>query len=115
MRSHVLSPLHHLRRHLDSLLSRILVAPSNPFSTSATGSKGRELSLTNPFPTTQVKGWTSLYEMVTFRPDVGYAEALRREMWQKQVVSWLALGGAGVLSAGIAFAGLWSIKVLSRR
>lgn len=40
-----------------------------------------------PFPTQKVKGWTALYDMVTFRPDVGYAEVMRREKWQKKVVA----------------------------
>ena len=97
MRSTVLSPLHHLRRHLDSFLSTILPKPS---PTSLT------LSLTNPFPTKRVSGWTSLYEMVTFRPDVGYSEALRREKWQKEVLGWgVWVGGVGAV--GLAGIGGW--------
>ncbi|RXK35051.1 kynurenine 3-monooxygenase [Tremella mesenterica] len=94
MRSHVLSPLYQFRRHLDYVLERLL--PSKPEG---------ELSLTNPFPTRKVRGWTSLYEMVTFRADIGYAEALRREKWQREVVSWAGeiaaiglVGGIGVMS-----------------
>ena len=90
-----MSPLHHLRRHLDALLSKILPRPSTSSLT---------LSLTNPFPTKRVKGWTSLYEMVTFRPDVGYAEALRRERWQKDVLGWGVWAG-GVGAVGLAAAG----------
>jgi len=69
------------------------------------------LSLTNPFPTKRVTGWTSLYEMVTFRPDVGYAEALRRERWQKDVLHYgVWVGGAGIL--GLATAGaLAAVKI----
>jgi kynurenine 3-monooxygenase len=105
MRSSVLSPLHHLRRTLDSLLSTII--PSRPTA---------KLSLTKPFPTVRVGGWTSLYEMVTFRPDVGYAEALRREQWQKGVVGWMAYGSGVGLMAGLAGAGLWAGKrYLERR
>ncbi|ORY32327.1 kynurenine 3-monooxygenase [Naematelia encephala] len=86
MRSHVLSPWHHLRRVLDAALSFVLPSP-----------KPANLSLTEAFPTKRVKGWTSLYEMVTFRPDVGYAEALRRENWQKEVVGIMAtISGVGV-------------------
>jgi len=71
------------------------------------------LSLTNPFPTKRVTGWTSLYEMVTFRPDVGYAEALRRERWQKDVLHWgVWAGGAGFV--GLASAGAIAAMRLSR-
>ncbi|WWD09231.1 kynurenine 3-monooxygenase [Kwoniella europaea PYCC6329] len=94
MRSHVLSPLHHIRRFLDSFLTRII--PSR--------SKELHLSLTDPFPTTKVRGWTSLYEMVTFRPDVPYSEALRKERQQKEIMRWtgyvsglVGLGGVGLV------------------
>lgn len=71
------------------------------------------LSLTNPFPTKRVTGWTSLYEMVTFRPDVGYAEALRRERWQKDVLHYgVWVGGAGIL--GLATAGALAAVKISR-
>jgi len=98
MRSHVLSPMHHLRRHLDSLLSTLL-----PSSTRSQP----QLSLSDPFPTKRVKGWTSLYEMVSFRPDIGYAEALSREIWQKEVVRimGLSIGVVGVLGLGLG--GWW--------
>jgi kynurenine 3-monooxygenase len=105
MRSTVLSPLHHLRRHLDAFLTKILPRPA---STSQLG-----LSLTDPFPTRKVKGWTSLYEMVTFRPDVGYAEALRRERWQKDVLGWgVWVGGAGLV--GLVGAGTIAALRFSR-
>ena len=71
------------------------------------------LSLTNPFPTKRVTGWTSLYEMVTFRPDVGYAEALRRERWQKNVLHYgVWVGGAGIL--GLTTAGALAAVKISR-
>jgi kynurenine 3-monooxygenase len=110
MRSKVLSPLHILRRHFDAFLSRTInfVIPSGSAAASA-------LSLTDPFPTKRVKGWTSLYEMVTFRPDVGYSEALRKERWQKEVVAagvWgVGVGLAGVVGLG-AFVGLRHYKFL---
>lgn len=100
MRSTVLSPLHHLRRHLDSFLSSILPRPK-------TASLGLT-SLTDPFPTQRVKGWTSLYEMVTFRPDVGYAEALRRERWQKEVLAW-GVWASGFGAVGLAGFGGWLV------
>ncbi|OWZ49291.1 kynurenine 3-monooxygenase [Cryptococcus neoformans A2-102-5] len=105
MRSHVLSPLHHLRRQVDKLFTTLL--RSAPQAT---------LSLTEPFPTKRVRGWTSLYEMVTFRPDVGYSEALRKERWQKDVVGYTGwVGGViGIGAAGV-FAATMAKKWLERR
>jgi len=57
--------------------------------------------------------------MVTFRPDVSYKEALRKERAQKEVVAGLAwaLGGtAGVLgTAGLAWGALQAKRYLERR
>lgn len=52
--------------------------------------------------------------MVTFRPDVGYAEALRRERWQKEVLGWgVWIGGAGAV--GLAGMGGWlALKAFKR-
>ena len=99
MRSHVLSPLHHLRRFVDSIFSAIM--PSQRVTT---------LSLTEPFPTKRVQGWVSLYEMVTFRPDIGYGEALRREQWQKRIVSYLGYGGGLSLAMGLVLGASWSLR-----
>lgn len=105
MRSHVLSPLHHLRRQVDKMFTTLF--RSAPQAT---------LSLTEPFPTKRVRGWTSLYEMVTFRPDVGYSEALRKERWQKDVVGYTGwVGGViGIGAAGV-FAATMAKKWLERR
>lgn len=44
--------------------------------------------------------------MVTFRPDVGYAEALRRERWQKEVLAW-GVWASGIGAVGLAGFGGW--------
>ena len=44
-----------------------------------------------------------MYHMVTFRPDVGYAEAKRRERWQKEVVGRVV----EVVSVGVVVGGIW--------
>lgn len=88
MRSHVLTPLHHIRRHIDSILSALFHPTSQ-----------RPLASTTAFPTPNVSGWSSLYSMVTFRPDVPYGEALRKEKEQKRKVG-LAVG-IGALGVGI--------------
>lgn len=103
MQSHVLSPYHHLRRYLDSILSTLI--PSQPTA---------QLTLTDPFPTTRIKGWTSLYEMVTFRPDIGYAEAWRREQWQKGVIESVITAVGVVGAAGLGWAGLAAWRALRR-
>ena len=88
MKSHVLSPLHALRRHVDHYLSLILPPPTSDdiLSTLSRPSTASH-SAADPFPAGKVSRWTSLYHMVTFRPDVGYAEAKRREAWQKEAVT----------------------------
>ncbi|WVQ71023.1 kynurenine 3-monooxygenase [Cryptococcus sp. DSM 104548] len=119
MRSHVLSPMHHLRRHLDTLLTTLF--PSLPRSFKPTSSLPALLSSeasSTAFPTKKVKGWTSMYDMVTFRPDVGYAEALRKESWQKEVVGWVGyVGGAvsvGALGLGAVVGARLARKWLER-
>lgn len=100
MRSSVLNPLYHLRRAVDYVLTR--VCPSVP----------AELESPEPFPTKRVQGWTALYDMVTFRPDIGYAEARRREAWQKGVVHSLGVAGLGGVAA---VASLFAARALAAR
>jgi len=48
--------------------------------------------------------------MVTFRPDVGYSEALRRERWQKGVINWVGwIGGLGTV-ASLGGVGVWAAQ-----
>jgi kynurenine 3-monooxygenase len=49
--------------------------------------------------------------MVTFRADIGYAAALKRDRWQTKVVEGLGTVGLG-LGAGLAG---WAGLVLLRR
>ncbi|WWD17975.1 kynurenine 3-monooxygenase [Kwoniella shandongensis] len=104
MRSHVLSPLHQLRRHVDTLLTRLFRS-----STTAT------LSLTDAFPTKKERGWTSLYEMVTFRPDVGYSEALRKEKSQREIMGWAGWIGGATLVGGVGIVGLKLARTWAER
>jgi kynurenine 3-monooxygenase len=73
MSSHVTSPTYLLRKKLDGFLERTWMKE-----------KGSERS-----------GWNSLYEMVTFRDDLSYEEALMRDEWQDGVIRW-SLWGVGV-------------------
>lgn len=43
--------------------------------------------------------------MVTFRPDVSYREALRKERAQREVVAWMGRGLVGAALAGVGLAG----------
>jgi kynurenine 3-monooxygenase len=54
--------------------------------------------------------------MVTFRPDIGYSEALRRERWQKRIVEWAGWGsvGVGITIAVVASTRLWKNSGLYR-
>lgn len=58
-------------------------------------------------------GWLPLYEMVTFRPDIGYDEAVRRSKAQDGIVEGVVrfVGGMGVglglLAAGLTVSGYW--------
>lgn len=104
MRSKVLSPLHLIRRKLDHYLSHLL--PSRPAGA---------ISLTNPFPTQKVTGWTSLYHLVTFRADVPYSQALARERWQQEALDRVILG-TGYAGLGlVAWAGLLVGRAIRER
>lgn len=48
--------------------------------------------------------------MVTFRPDVGYSEALRRENWQKDVIGRIAWTGGVGLVTGLGVAGWFGVQ-----
>lgn len=81
MSSRVVNPLYLLRKKVDGLLARVL---------------GEDT-------------WCPLYTMVTFKPDIMYSEAVRRESMQQSIISGmvagllsssvLLLGGAGVFLA----------------
>lgn len=47
--------------------------------------------------------------MVTFRPDVSYREALRKERSQREIVAWM---GRGVVVSAVAAVGVASYKAL---
>jgi kynurenine 3-monooxygenase len=121
MRSKVVSPAYHLRRVLDSVLSHVLPPPARkeillPQGPAVQSKSTPPPSTTEPFPTARVNGWSSLYTMVTFRPDVSYQEALRKEKAQRDIVQGLAwgLGGGVGLAAmgGLVWGALYGQKYL---
>lgn len=96
MKSHVLSPLHLLRRRLDVLLSSLFPPPTAPEISSSLSATSTSAS-SSPYPVDVVRRWSTLYHMVTFRADVRYSEAWRREEHQKRVLKWVlrVVGAAG--------------------
>ncbi|PWN30669.1 FAD/NAD(P)-binding domain-containing protein [Jaminaea rosea] len=87
MSSSVVDPLYLLRKQLDSLLMTWLP-----------------------------KGWwSSLYSMVTFSPDVGYARAMQREEWQQRLLQRVIVGGgAAVVGATVGLGWVWRRGGLER-
>ena len=119
MRSKVVSPTYHIRRVLDSVLSFIMPPTSKrPILLEDSSSTTPKLC-TEAFPTPRVSGWSSLYSMVTFRPDVSYKEALRKEQAQKDIVLGLArtLGGTVGLAgtAGLVWGALQARRWYERQ
>lgn len=118
MRSKVVSPTYHIRRVLDSVLSFVMPPTSKRAILQDTSAGSPPKLCEEAFPTPRVRGWSSLYSMVTFRPDVSYKEALRKERAQKDVVAGLAwaLGGTvGVTgTAGLAYGALFAKRYMER-
>ena len=96
MRSKVTNPLYKIRKQIDAVLNKVLRPPPVP---------SWEVLRKEPFPTSPTSGWMSLYELVTFRPDISYADA--EEVTRKRDRK---LDMVGVL-AGLSVATLASLKV----
>lgn len=82
MSSRVVSPLYLIRKSLDGLLMKTLP-----------------------------KGWwISLYSMVTFSPEIGYAEAKKREARQSVVIERVLIGSGLAAMTGLGLASRWLLK-----
>lgn len=86
MASRVVDPLYLLRKSLDGALARVL---------------GESL-------------WCPLYTMVTFKSDVPYSQAQRREERQKKVLAGVVNSTAAAAVLGLGWAALWGYKRWSR-
>lgn len=53
--------------------------------------------------------------MVTFRPDVSYREALRKERAQREAVAWMGRGIVGAAVIGVAGAAYKGLHWYNRR
>jgi len=64
---------------------------------------------TRPYPPCQPRGWLPLYTMVTFRPDISYANVKKKAACQATIIT--GLGWIGVTVFGAAGAWLmWSTR-----
>ena len=52
------------------------------------------------FPAGRPRGWLPLYTMVTFRPDISYANAKRKAAKQARVIGKLGIVGSVALGVG---------------
>lgn len=99
MRSKVTNPLYKLRKGLDALLNTLL-RPAAVVSP--------EILRREPFPTAASSGWMSLYQLVTFRPDISYADAEEVSRRRDERVS---LVGKGSIAGLVVAAGVLVAKV----
>lgn len=83
MSSRVVSPLFQLRKSLDALLMKTLPKGS----------------------------WMSLYSMVTFSPEIGYADAKSREEKQGKIIERVLWGSAAGAVVGFGLAAKWWMSV----
>lgn len=88
MRSKVTNPLYKFRKGVDALLNTLFRPPAVP---------SRDVLRREAFPTPANSGWMSLYELVTFRPDISYADAEDVTIWRDKRLS--AVGVLMALSA----------------
>ena len=94
MRHSVTTPVHKLKRMVDNFLFSLTCrTPVTPRDLGALG-----LGVT--FPAGRPRGWIPLYTMVTFRPDISYANAKRKAGEQAQVISKVGIVGSVALSVG---------------
>jgi kynurenine 3-monooxygenase len=100
MRHSVTTPLYRLRKLVDGVLSK--GTKFVPFKELASQLKATTF---NPAP----RGWLALYTMVTFRPDISYAEVRRKAERQNRMLDrfvWSALLASGF--ASMAAVGMWA-------
>jgi len=94
MRHSVTTPSYIFRKTIDNLFAT-LTAQYIPFSSLAP-KLAREL---DGFPPGQANGWLPLYTMVTFRPDISYATAQKKNERQNRIIT--RIGVASLLGVGV--------------
>ena len=101
MRHDVTTLSFRLRKKIDIILYRL--GGKQPETLASLGPRFHKAV----YPSGQPRGWMSLYTMVTFRPDIGYAAAKSKAERQAGVLNALGIstGILGVISlvAGVAY------------
>jgi kynurenine 3-monooxygenase len=106
MRHSVTTPLYRLRKMVDGVLSKW--TEFVPFDALASQLKATTFK---PAP----RGWLALYTMVTFRPDISYAEVRLKAERQDRIldrVIWSGLLASGF--ASVAAVGIWAARSRGR-
>jgi kynurenine 3-monooxygenase len=94
MRHSVTTPAHKLKRMVDNLLfsltcrTPVTLRDLGAFPTGVT------------FPPGRARGWLPLYTMVTFRPDISYANAKRKAAEQARVMRKVGIVGSVAFGVG---------------
>jgi kynurenine 3-monooxygenase len=107
MRHDVTTPRYLMRKAIDNLLGALTAPAPSPAGTLTYTAPSDE----EPFKSGGPSGWLSLYTMVTFRPDLGYATARRRAAQQARILQVVE----GGLALGVAGALAWTAWVARRR
>ena len=94
MRHSVTTPVHKLKRMMDNLLFSLTCR--TPVTLTDLGALPPGVT----FPAGRPRGWLPLYTMVTFRPDISYANAKRKAAEQAQVISKVGIVGSVALGVG---------------
>ncbi|SRR5713226_900534 len=91
MRHSVTTPAHRLKRMMDNLLFSLTCR--TPVTQTNLGAFPPGVT----FPAGRPRGWLPLYTMVTFRPDISYANAKRKAGEQSRVMSRVGIVGSVAL------------------
>lgn len=61
-------------------------------------------------------GWLSLYTMVSFRPDIPYSKAVRKEAWQQSIIQTIVTNTLNLtLGSGLIWVSLYAMKKFNRK
>lgn len=94
MRHSVTTPAHKLKRMMDNLLFSLTCR--TPVTLTDLGAFPPGVT----FPAGRPRGWLPLYTMVTFRPDISYADAKRKAAEQTRVMNKVGIVGSVALGVG---------------
>ena len=108
MRHSVTTPAHKLKRMMDNLLFSLTCR--TPVTLTDLGAFAPGVT----FPAGRPRGWLPLYTMVTFRPDISYADAKRKAAEQADVMSKVG-GILGSVALGVGASVLLRMALFCRK